>query len=63
LKTLGTLDKNLVDQIEHFFVSYNEIKGKTSNLWADLVVLGRVALLTKPSNSSAAIVKNGPEKR
>ena len=29
LKTVGTLDKNLVDQIEHFFVSYNEIKGKT----------------------------------
>jgi len=28
LKTLGTLDENLVDQIEHFFVSYNEIKGK-----------------------------------
>lgn len=28
-KTLGALDKNLVDQIEHFFVSYNEIKGKT----------------------------------
>ena len=28
LKSLGTLDGNLVDQIEHFFVSYNEIKGK-----------------------------------
>jgi inorganic pyrophosphatase len=28
LKSLGTIDKNLVDQIEHFFVSYNEIKGK-----------------------------------
>ncbi|CAN5785573.1 inorganic diphosphatase [soil metagenome] len=27
-KSLGTLDENLVDQIEHFFVSYNEIKGK-----------------------------------
>jgi inorganic pyrophosphatase len=28
LKSLGSLDENLVDQIEHFFVSYNEIKGK-----------------------------------
>ncbi len=28
LKSLGTLDENLVGQIEHFFVSYNEIKGK-----------------------------------
>jgi inorganic pyrophosphatase len=28
LKSLGTLDENLVEQIEHFFVSYNEIKGK-----------------------------------
>jgi inorganic pyrophosphatase len=28
LRSLGTLDENLVDQIEHFFVSYNEIKGK-----------------------------------
>ena len=28
LKTLGTLDENLVTQIEHFFVSYNQIKGK-----------------------------------
>ncbi|MBA3357443.1 MAG: inorganic diphosphatase [Pyrinomonadaceae bacterium] len=28
LKSLGTLDGNLVDQIEHFFISYNEIKGK-----------------------------------
>lgn len=28
LKSLGTLDENLVDQIEHFFVSYNQIKGK-----------------------------------
>ncbi len=28
LKSLGTLDENLVDQLEHFFVSYNEIKGK-----------------------------------
>lgn len=27
-KSLGTLDENLVDQIEHFFVSYNQIKGK-----------------------------------
>jgi inorganic pyrophosphatase len=30
LKTLGTLDKSLV---EHFFVSYNEIERKLSNLW------------------------------
>lgn len=28
LKSLGALDENLVEQIEHFFVSYNEIKGK-----------------------------------
>ncbi|MGI8898478.1 MAG: inorganic diphosphatase [Pyrinomonadaceae bacterium] len=28
LKSLETLDENLVGQIEHFFVSYNEIKGK-----------------------------------
>jgi len=28
LKSLGTLDENLVNQIEDFFVSYNEIKGK-----------------------------------
>ena len=26
--SLDDLNKNLVDQIEHFFVSYNEIKGK-----------------------------------
>jgi inorganic pyrophosphatase len=31
LKSLGTLDENLVDQIEHFFVSYNEIKGSNLN--------------------------------
>jgi inorganic pyrophosphatase len=28
LKTLGDLDPVLLDEIEHFFVSYNEVKGK-----------------------------------
>ena len=28
LKSLGTIDKHLVEQIEHFFVSYNQVKGK-----------------------------------
>ncbi|HYP00157.1 MAG TPA: inorganic diphosphatase [Pyrinomonadaceae bacterium] len=29
VRSLGQLDENLLDEIEHFFVSYNEIKGKT----------------------------------
>ena len=28
LKSLGKLDENLLEQIEHFFVSYNAVKGK-----------------------------------
>lgn len=28
IKTLKDLNKTLVDQMEHFFISYNEIKGK-----------------------------------
>ncbi|HKP73388.1 MAG TPA: inorganic diphosphatase [Pyrinomonadaceae bacterium] len=28
VRSLGQLDENLVDEIEHFFVSYNEMKGK-----------------------------------
>lgn len=28
IKSLNNLNKNLVEQIEHFFISYNEIKGK-----------------------------------
>jgi len=28
LKSLGKLDENLLQQIEHFFISYNAIKGK-----------------------------------
>lgn len=28
LKSLGTLDEHVVEQIEHFFVSYNQIKRK-----------------------------------
>lgn len=31
LRSLKTLDENLVDEIEHFFISYNEIKGKSFN--------------------------------
>ncbi len=29
VRTLADLNKTLLDEIEHFFVSYNEIKGKT----------------------------------
>ena len=29
VRSLGQLDEQLVSEIEHFFVSYNEIKGKT----------------------------------
>jgi inorganic pyrophosphatase len=29
VRQLGQLSEHLVDEIEHFFVSYNEIKGKT----------------------------------
>ncbi|MDT7605150.1 MAG: inorganic pyrophosphatase [Acidobacteriota bacterium] len=29
VRSLGQLDARLVEEIEHFFVSYNEIKGKT----------------------------------
>ena len=28
LKSLGTVDKELIKEIEHFFVSYNEARGK-----------------------------------
>ncbi|MFL6209258.1 MAG: inorganic diphosphatase [Pyrinomonadaceae bacterium] len=28
VRSLGQLNENLVDEIEHFFVSYNEMKGK-----------------------------------
>jgi inorganic pyrophosphatase len=28
LHKLGDLNNNVVDEIEHFFISYNEIKGK-----------------------------------
>lgn len=28
LRSLGSLDEKLVEEIEHFFISYNEIKGK-----------------------------------
>ena len=28
VRSLGKLSENLVDEIEHFFISYNEIKGK-----------------------------------
>ena len=31
LKSLGTLDSELIKEIEHFFVSYNQIRGKSSN--------------------------------
>ncbi|MCA1818233.1 MAG: inorganic diphosphatase [Acidobacteria bacterium] len=29
IRRLGQLDEHLVEEIEHFFVSYNEVKGKT----------------------------------
>jgi inorganic pyrophosphatase len=29
IRELGQLDAHLVEEIEHFFISYNEIKGKT----------------------------------
>jgi len=29
VRSLGSLDENLLDEIEHFFISYNQIKGKT----------------------------------
>jgi inorganic pyrophosphatase len=35
VRTLGDLNRNVLDEIEHFFVSYNESKGKR------FVVLGR----------------------
>ncbi|HZS05222.1 MAG TPA: inorganic diphosphatase [Blastocatellia bacterium] len=28
IKSLGQVDENLMDEIEHYFVSYNEIRGK-----------------------------------
>jgi len=31
LKSLGMLDSELIKEIEHFFVSYNQIRGKSSN--------------------------------
>ncbi len=31
VRSLGTLNENIVDEIEHFFVSYNAIKGKQFN--------------------------------
>ncbi|HEX8774778.1 MAG TPA: inorganic diphosphatase [Pyrinomonadaceae bacterium] len=31
LKSLSDLNEHLVDEIEHFFISYNEIKGKSFN--------------------------------
>jgi inorganic pyrophosphatase len=33
VKSLTDLNKKLVDEIEHFFVSHNSEKGKTFSLW------------------------------
>jgi inorganic pyrophosphatase len=57
LKSLGTLDKNLVDQIEHFFVSYNQIKGK------QFKPLGRFGPTRARRAIEAAVKLSGTRKR
>jgi inorganic pyrophosphatase len=51
LKSINDLDPTMVDQIEHFFISYNEVKGKTFR------PIGRFA-----SQKAKAIVKQAMKK-
>lgn len=53
VRSLNDLNQNLIDQIEHFFVSYNEIKGKKFEL------LGREG----PASAMSVVIKASKAKR